>query len=612
MKTYLQLASILGLAILMSACGENGKLRGIALNPEYTGGVTVTDRPFTQTSNGSDLALSTTKTNTKGTTPVNIESISTESNKSDYQVSISVNQETLKFAGTLPSAANTSSKLSRVDSENSSDSLTLSCSDSNCPATLIGNLETSTGSAIFTLRSTIAQARLLYLSKHDAFEITNTFGSHYPAVPKFISQFQQSTKVAASSYEVALGKSSAKIDLVWGSSRFCIETDVTTTDTGTAPLTPVKVTCGQDLLPKIQITLIGNDQKGKLGFRFNIQERSTFILFVDLNGQQISDPLLPINPETLINPIGLGERVFPENLNNPRTLNILKQIYSDIPKDSVLVTKEKSYGFEIVKKWLQKWQGEDLDAGSCEGYIGGKIQVKNTMKNFLKNAPSHFEKIKEKFYKADVPTTFMFTTLVESPKFYNKHSEIEVSPSPDDAVGPWQLIEKVAIDWGLVFFPIVNRKADPRDERADFEKASRAAILQYDRLLGYFGEADYKLALASYNHGAGNLLSSILNAVDLKEYEEFFARIPKRDIKLGKPTNYSTKPENYKERIEKNRSELDSTQVKLSNISSRWDEKIPNYWFLHEFHMMPCETRDYVPKLVSAMIVGEDPKAFGF
>lgn len=610
MKTYLQSVSFFVLAIFLSACSENGKLRGVLINPEFTGGITDAKRPYTQTSNGRDRLLTAKKADAAGSTPLKIEDISIESSNLNYQIAVSVNQQKLKFEGAPPSDVNASAKLSRSDSKDAAESLTLSCSESNCPSTLVGNLKTSSGTATFTIRSTTAQARLLYLSKHDAFEIANTFGPHFPEVSGFISQFQQSTPVNSISYEVALGKAAAKIDLAWGSSRFCLETDVTTTDTGNSPLTTVKVTCGQEFLPKIKIDLIGNDQKGKLGFRFNIQERSTFILFVDLNGQKISDPLLPINPETLINPVGLGDRIFSENLNNPRTLNIIKQIYSDIPKDSVTVAKEQSHGFEVVKKWLRRWQGEELEVSSCEIGLSSKVQIQLILKNFLKKAPSYFEKIKDQFNKADVPATFMFTTLVESPKFYNKYAEIEVSSA--EAVGPWQIMKQVAADWGLVVFPVVGGKVDPRDERADFEKASKTAISQYDRLLGYFAESDYKLALASYNFGPGNVLSSILTSLDLKDYEEFFVRIPNRSKNVGKPLNYSTKPESYKERIEKNRSNIDNTQIKLSMISSRWAEKIPNYWFLHEFHMMPCETRDYVPKLVSAMIIGEDPQAYGF
>ncbi|OQW49043.1 MAG: hypothetical protein A4S09_12790 [Proteobacteria bacterium SG_bin7] len=610
MKIYLNLATSAALAMLLSSCGENGKLKGILLNPEFTGGITSTKRPYTQTTDGSDQVLTTTKNKTAGQTPLNIENISVDRTQSKLQVSVTVNQQILTFEGESPSGLNSTSKLSRTDIKNSPDSFTLSCSDVQCPSTLIGNLSTSMGTAAVTMRSsTKAQARILYLSKHDAFEISSSFGPYFPAVPGFISQFQQSTQVNSTSYEVALGKAGAKIDLVWGDSHFCLETDVTTTDTGASPLTSVKITCGQDLLPKMKIDLVGNNQKGKLGFRFNIQDRSTFILFVDLNGKKISNPILPINPETLINPIGRGQRVFPENLKNPRTFNIIKQIYSDIPKESVTVAPEQSHGFEIVKKWLLKWKGEELDASSCEGGFGGKVKVQGIMKNFLKKAPPYFEKVKEQFYKADVPTSFMFTTLVESPKFYNKYSEIQVSV--DQAVGPWQLLKDVAAEWGLEVFPIVDGKADPRDERGDFEKASGAAILEYDRLLGYFAEADYKLAIASYNNGVGNVLSSILNAVDLKEYEEFFSKIPNRKNE-EKPLNYSTKPENYKERIEKNRSEIDNPRIQLSSIARRWAEKIPNYWFLHEFHMMPCETRDYVPKLVSAMIVGEDPTTFGY
>lgn len=611
MTINLNLAKALALVMLLSACADNGHLKGIAINPEYTGGITNSQRPYTQTSDGKDHVLTMTKTDIAPVNSLSIENISIERGQVNYQISISLNQQQdpLKFVGALPSALNTVSNFVPVSYSNdkekqSTDTLTLSCAEVNCPATVIGSLKTSLGSATFTLRSITAQARILYLSKHDAFEISNSFTPYYPAVPGFISQFQQSTAVSATSYEVAFGKAAAKITLNWGNSRFCIETDVTTTDTSRSPLTRVRVTCGQENLPKIKIDLAGNNQKGKLALRFNIQDRMTFVLFVDLNGKTISDPLFNVDPQTLISNNGFGKRLFPENLNYSRTFNIVKQLYSDIPNDGAVVLPEQKYGFEVLQKWLDKWQGKKVDPGTCWGEGTGKANIRHTLISFLKYAPPNFSKVQHLFEKQDVPSTFMFTTLVESPKYFSKSPEVQVSTS--NAVGPWQLMDSVAKDWGLAFFPTIDGKADPRDERGNFEKATRAAISQYDRLLDYFGESDYKLALAAYNQGAGSLLDSFVNAVDIKEYDQFFQARSAKNKSL-------TKPENYQERIDKNKSDIGTkSPVNLSNLTKKWKEKIPNYWFLHEFHMMSCETRDYVPKLVSAMIVGEDPQAFGF
>jgi hypothetical protein len=283
----------------------------------------------------------------------------------------------------------------------------------------------------------------------------------------------------------------------------------------------------------------------------------------------------------------------------------MKQLYADLPKLNAVVTAEQSYGFEVLKNWMAKWRGENIDPGTCWGEGPSKANIRPTYVNFVRYAPANFAKIKDLFQKADVPANFMFTTLIESPSFFRKKSEIQVSKSM--AVGPWQIMESVANDWGLTIFPVENGVVDPRDERADFVKASNAAISQYDRLLDYFGESDYKLALAAYNQGAQSLLSSFLNSIDVQKYDRFFKANFGNDKDM-------TKPENYQERINKNKTDLpvDKSKIRLSNIDSQWKEKIPSYWFLHEFHMMSCETRDYVPKLVSAMIIGENPKAFGF
>jgi membrane-bound lytic murein transglycosylase D len=37
-----------------------------------------------------------------------------------------------------------------------------------------------------------------------------------------------------------------------------------------------------------------------------------------------------------------------------------------------------------------------------------------------------------------------------------------------------------------------------------------------------------------------------------------------------------------------------------------------NFWYLYHVRALPSETREYVPKVIAAMIIGRQPKRYGF
>jgi membrane-bound lytic murein transglycosylase D len=37
-----------------------------------------------------------------------------------------------------------------------------------------------------------------------------------------------------------------------------------------------------------------------------------------------------------------------------------------------------------------------------------------------------------------------------------------------------------------------------------------------------------------------------------------------------------------------------------------------NFWYLYRVKALPLETREYVPKVIAAMIIARDPGRFGF
>ena len=37
-----------------------------------------------------------------------------------------------------------------------------------------------------------------------------------------------------------------------------------------------------------------------------------------------------------------------------------------------------------------------------------------------------------------------------------------------------------------------------------------------------------------------------------------------------------------------------------------------NFWYLYRVRALPVETREYVPKIIAAIIIGRNPERFGF
>jgi pSer/pThr/pTyr-binding forkhead associated (FHA) protein len=119
------------------------------------------------------------------------------------------------------------------------------------------------------------------------------------------------------------------------------------------------------------------------------------------------------------------------------------------------------------------------------------------------------------------------------------------------AAGPWQLTPATAKALGL-------EVAGGIDQRLNTKAATEAASKYLRQLILDFGAgSSVMLALAAYNSG----------------------------------------PTKVKQAIEKTVSDP---------IKQR------NFWYLYRVHALPDETREYVPKVIAAMIIGRDPARFGF
>lgn len=118
------------------------------------------------------------------------------------------------------------------------------------------------------------------------------------------------------------------------------------------------------------------------------------------------------------------------------------------------------------------------------------------------------------------------------------------------AAGLWQFTPATAEAFGLEVH-------DGTDERLSIDKETRAACKYMRSLILDFGAgSSVMLALAAYNSGP----STVKKAID-----------------------------SVKDPI-----------------------KQRNFWYLYRIHALPLETREYVPRVIAAMIIGRHPERFGF
>jgi membrane-bound lytic murein transglycosylase D len=127
------------------------------------------------------------------------------------------------------------------------------------------------------------------------------------------------------------------------------------------------------------------------------------------------------------------------------------------------------------------------------------------------------------------------------------------------AKGMWQFVPETAAKYGLRLGPLVDlRRPDPGDERDQYQKATKAAARYLKDLYTTDAQASGFLVMACYNWGEDQVLPLVRSM-----------------------------PANPKER---------------------------NFWRLLSKHRdrIPKETYDYVFYIISAAVIGENPRLFGF
>jgi membrane-bound lytic murein transglycosylase D len=127
---------------------------------------------------------------------------------------------------------------------------------------------------------------------------------------------------------------------------------------------------------------------------------------------------------------------------------------------------------------------------------------------------------------------------------------ITQSASPKGAAGLWQFTPATARAYGM-------KVGDEVDERLDLVKSTHAASKYIrDLILDFGAGSSVMLALAAYNLGPGKVRRAVRRVQD--------------------------------------------------PIKQR------NFWYLYRVRALPLETRQYVPKIVAAIIIGRNLEQFGF
>jgi soluble lytic murein transglycosylase-like protein len=169
-----------------------------------------------------------------------------------------------------------------------------------------------------------------------------------------------------------------------------------------------------------------------------------------------------------------------------------------------------------------------------------------------------------------LPPQFYYLALQESD--FNVHA---IGPLTrwGRAKGLWQFIPSTALQYGLDPGPMSNDPlVDWQDERHDFAKSSQAAARYLRTIFATLTQASGLLVVASYNWGEHRVAS-----------------------KLDAMAGPQAIPSDAFEGIP------DSAEAR-------------SYWrFLGEFSdRMPEQTKDYVARIFSAAVIGEDPRRYGF
>jgi len=168
-------------------------------------------------------------------------------------------------------------------------------------------------------------------------------------------------------------------------------------------------------------------------------------------------------------------------------------------------------------------------------------------RNVYRLKTQYWPVIMAEFSRLDLPEEMAFVAWTESQ--FNPFAESAVG-----ARGMWQFMPATAREYGLT----VRGKTD---ERTDVNRATRAAAQYLANLLAEFGADSFMLAIAAYNKGEHGL-RKVLRHVAAQE-------------------------------------------------RGGWRKEKRDFWHLYRLKKLPHETLEYVPQILAAAIICNNPKKYG-
>jgi len=172
------------------------------------------------------------------------------------------------------------------------------------------------------------------------------------------------------------------------------------------------------------------------------------------------------------------------------------------------------------------------------------------------NADGYTSTISRELLAQQLPPQFFYLALQESN--FDPYVSGPVTRK-GIAKGMWQFIPETAVKYGLHLGPLADlRRPDPGDDRDHYDKETKAAAAYLKDLFSTDAQASGLLVMACYNWGEDQVLPLVRSM-----------------------------PANPRER---------------------------NFWQLLRKHreQIPQETYDYVFYIISAAVIGENPRLFGF
>ena len=240
----------------------------------------------------------------------------------------------------------------------------------------------------------------------------------------------------------------------------------------------------------------------------------------------------------------------------------LRQRYADYVEDMGLYSERTPEADRLIYQTISRFGESEVHVP--ESFLRDvrraidRWRTTNRLETAVRRAreEGYPERIAGLMLEQHLPPEFFFLALQES-----NFRTTAIGPRTrfGYAKGMWQIMPGTARDLGLQVGPLVGQPLhDPRDERHDFERSTRAAAQYLGDLYRTDAQASGLLVIASYNWGQNNVLRLIRSM-----------------------------PRNPRER---------------------------NFWKLLERYgdRLPRETYQYVLNIVSAAVICEDPELFGF